>query len=89
MRPLGASHIGEEKTGLVAGLKSHLHAAGAANSQFMALATGHRKLIQEASLMAYVDVIKLLGNLSLLCVPILLLFQRARRERGTRVTVEE
>jgi MFS transporter, DHA2 family, multidrug resistance protein len=77
--------------GAISGLQAHLHTAGAdpANAAMKALATVYQSLIQQASLMAYVDAFKLLGYLSMICVPIILLFQRVRRERGSRVTMEE
>ena len=77
--------------GAVAGLQSHLQTAGAdpANAHIMALGAIYRSLLQQASLMAYVDAFKLLAGLSLICVPIVLLFQRVNRERGARVTIEE
>lgn len=77
--------------GAVASLQGHLQAAGAdpANAHIGALAAIYQSLLQQASLMAYVDAFKLMGYLSLICVPIILLFQRVRREKGTRVTIEE
>ncbi|HTX76493.1 MAG TPA: DHA2 family efflux MFS transporter permease subunit [Terracidiphilus sp.] len=77
--------------GAVAGLQAHLHIAGAdpVTSHMMALGAVYQNLQAQASLMAYVDAFRLLGYLSLICVPIILLFQRVRREPGTRVTVEE
>ena len=77
--------------GAVASLQGHLQAAGAdpANAAMKALAAIYQNLIQQASLMAYVDAFRLMGYLSLICVPIILLFQRVRREHGARVTIEE
>jgi hypothetical protein len=39
--------------------------------------------------MAYVDSFGLLGFMSLICVPIILLFQGVRREPRKGITVEE
>ena len=77
--------------GALGGLQSWMHTSGAspANAHTMALAAIYRSLIQQASLMAYVDAFKLLAYLSLLCVPVILLFQRVRRERGARISIEE
>jgi hypothetical protein len=38
--------------------------------------------MQQASLLAYVDNFRLLGVLSLLCIPIALLFQRVEKRAG-------
>ena len=90
---LGASldPIYPKRPGAVAGLQTHLQAAGAdpVNAHSMALGAIYQNLIQQASLMAYVDAFKLLAYLSLICVPIILLFQRVRRENSARVRIEE
>jgi DHA2 family multidrug resistance protein len=46
-------------------------------------------LQQQASLMSYVDNFRLLGYLSLLCIPVVLLFQGVRRRGGRTIHVEE
>jgi DHA2 family multidrug resistance protein len=73
-----------------AGLTAALHTAGAdpATAHAMALSAIYRSLQEQASLMAYVDAFKLLGYLALICVPVVLLFQRVRRTAG-RVAIEE
>lgn len=75
----------------IAGLQAHLHIAGAdpVTTHGMALGALYQSLQQQASLMSYVDAFNLLGYLSLACVPIVLLFQRVRREPGTRVSIED
>ncbi|HWE87134.1 MAG TPA: DHA2 family efflux MFS transporter permease subunit [Terracidiphilus sp.] len=75
----------------VLGLQAHIHTAGAdsATSHLMALGAIYQNLQAQASLMAYVDAFQLLGYLSLICVPIVMLFQRVRREPGTRVSIED
>jgi len=40
-------------------------------------------------LMSYVDNFRLLGYLSLLCIPVVLLFQGVRRRGGRTIHVEE
>ncbi len=75
----------------VLGLQSHLHLAGAdpVTAHSMALGALYQSLQQQASLLAYIDSFHLLGFLSLLCVPVILLFQGVRREHGKGISIEE
>ena len=74
----------------VAGLQSHLHAAGAdaVTAHHMAMGAIYRNL-QQASLMAYVDGFRLLGYLALICVPFILLFQGVRQREVRGMVIEE
>jgi DHA2 family multidrug resistance protein len=67
------------------GLRARLMLAGAdaATAQHKALGALYQSLMQQASLLAYVDNFRLLGFLSLLCIPIALLFQRVRKRSST------
>jgi hypothetical protein len=56
-----------------------LGGADSVTAQHKALGTLYQSLMQQASLLAYVDNFRLLGFLSLLCIPIALLFQRVRK----------
>ena len=75
----------------IIGLQTHLQTAGAdpANAHTMALGAIYGNLVQQASLMAYVDAFRVLGWLALFCVPIILLFHRVRRERGANASAGE
>jgi DHA2 family multidrug resistance protein len=77
--------------GSVAGLQAVLHAAGAdpVTAHTMALGAIYRSLQQQASLMAYVDSFRLIGYLSLLCVPLILLFQGVRKRVGRSSAIRE
>jgi DHA2 family multidrug resistance protein len=67
------------------GLQSRLMLAGSdpVSAQHQALGVIYQNLMQQASLLAYVDNFRLLGFLSLLCIPIALLFQRVRKQNSS------
>jgi hypothetical protein len=44
-------------------------------------------LQQQASLLAYADNFRLLGYLSLLCMPLALCFRRVRKQSGSSKTI--
>lgn len=75
----------------VQGIAGHLIQSGAApaNAQHQALGAIYQLLQQQASLLAYIDNFRLLGYLSLICIPIVLLFQGVRRKPGSTIHVEE
>lgn len=75
----------------VQGMAAHLTQAGAspADAQHQALGALYQVLQQQASLLAYIDNFRFLGYLSLICIPIVLLFQGVRRKAGRTVHVEE
>jgi DHA2 family multidrug resistance protein len=77
--------------GAMRGLQAAIHTAGAdpVTAQRMALGAIYRSMQQQASLMAYVDALRLLGWLALFCVPIVLLFQKVGKRPGGRVATEE
>jgi DHA2 family multidrug resistance protein len=52
-------------------------------AQHMALGAMYQNLMQQASLLAYVDNFRLLGVLSLLCIPIAMLFQRVKKQSSS------
>lgn len=64
------------------GLQSEFMLAGSdpVSAQHRALGVIYQNLMQRESLLAYVDNFRLLGFLSLLCIPIELLFQRVRKQ---------
>jgi DHA2 family multidrug resistance protein len=66
------------------GLQGKLMLSGSdpVTAQHMALGAMYQNLMQQASLLAYVDNFRLLGVLSLLCIPIALLFQRVEKRAG-------
>ncbi len=74
-----------------AGIAGYLAQSGAnpANTHYAALGAIHQLLQQQASLMSYVDNFRLLGYLSLLCIPVVLLFQGVRRHAGRTISIEE
>lgn len=69
---------------MLRGLQGKLMLAGSdpVTAQHMALGAMYQNLMQQASLLAYVDNFRLLGVLSLLCIPIALLFQRVEKQAG-------
>ena len=68
-------------SGLVQGLQAKLFSQGAdmVTAHQKALGTLYRSTQQQASLMAYMDNFRLMASLALLCVPMLLLFQRLKK----------
>ncbi|MGC2298374.1 MAG: DHA2 family efflux MFS transporter permease subunit [Acidobacteriaceae bacterium] len=66
---------------VLAGLASRLSTSGydASTANHMALGAIYRMVEQQASLLAYVDNFRLLGYLSLLAMPLVLLFQRVTK----------
>ncbi|MGA2807820.1 MAG: DHA2 family efflux MFS transporter permease subunit [Terracidiphilus sp.] len=68
-------------TALVQGLQAKLSIAGASawNAHMEAMGALYRSVQQQASLLAYADNFRLLGFLSLLCVPLAMLFRRVRK----------
>jgi DHA2 family multidrug resistance protein len=66
---------------MLAGLRAKLFTAGAdaVTAQHAALAALYRSVQQQASVLAYADNFRLLGYLSLLCIPLVLFFQRLRQ----------
>ncbi|HKF47161.1 MAG TPA: MFS transporter, partial [Terracidiphilus sp.] len=77
--------------GLAHGLEAYFRSSGAdaVSAHQMALGALYQNLEQQASLLAYVDNFRLLAYLSLVCVPIVLLFQGVRRSRGEKIVIEE
>lgn len=75
----------------VQGIAGHLIQSGAppADAQHQALGAIYQLLQQQASLLAYIDNFRLLGYLSLICIPIVLLFQGVRRKPGSTIHIEE
>jgi len=71
-------------SGAVRGLAGHLAVSGTdpVTAQHKALGAVYRLLQQQASLMAYVDSFRLLGYLSLLCIPFVLFFRPPKRGAG-------
>jgi DHA2 family multidrug resistance protein len=67
------------------GLQGKLMLAGSdpVTAQHMALGAMYQNLMQQASLLAYVDNFRLLGVLSLLCIPIAMLFQRVKKQSSS------
>ena len=67
----------------IQGLQAHLASSGAdpVSAHQQALGAIYHLLQQQASLLAYIDNFRLLGYLSLLCIPIVLLFQRIPRNQ--------
>jgi DHA2 family multidrug resistance protein len=89
-----ASHLTPDSPILgqtAAGIAAHLSQSGTdpANAHHAALGVVNQLLQQQASLMSYVDNFRLLGYLSLLCIPVVLLFQGVRRRGGRTIHVEE
>ena len=68
-------------TNAARGLAGYLATGGSdpVDAQHKALGAVYQMVQQQASLMAYVDSFRLLGYMSLLCVPVVLLFRRSRR----------
>jgi len=50
--------------------------------QCMAYAVIYGNLVQQATVLSYIDIFRLLAFICLLCVPATLLFERARRKPG-------
>jgi DHA2 family multidrug resistance protein len=77
--------------GAAAALAAKLQMSGAdpVTAHHMALGAIYRSLEQQASLMAYTDLFRLFAWLSLLCVPVVLLFQRVRPHPTERRAAEE
>ena len=69
-------------SGLVHGLQAKLFAQGAdaVTAHRMALGALYLMVRQQAALLAYADIFRLLAFLSLLCIPLVLLFQRVRKQ---------
>jgi DHA2 family multidrug resistance protein len=67
--------------GLVRGLQAKLFSQGAdaVTAHRKALGAIYRIIEQQSALLAYADNFKLLAVLSLLCVPLVLLFKRVKR----------
>jgi DHA2 family multidrug resistance protein len=67
--------------GLVRGLQADLFSQGAdmVTAQHKAVGMLYRSVQQQAALMAYMDNFRLMAFLALLCVPMLLLFQRVKK----------
>jgi DHA2 family multidrug resistance protein len=74
-----------------AGLAGHLTVSGAGpfNAQHQALVAIYQLLQQQASLLAYIDDFRLLGCLSLLCIPFVLFFRGVSRRSGRTHSIEE
>ena len=72
-------------SGAVRGIAGHLAVSGTdpVTAQHKALGAVYRLLQQQASLMAYVDSFRLLGYLSLLCIPFVLFFRPPQRGAAT------
>jgi hypothetical protein len=70
---------------MIHGLEAKLMLGGAdqVTAQHKALGALYQSMMQQASLLAYVDNFRLLGFLSLLCIPIALLFQRVRKQTSS------
>ena len=67
--------------GLLHGLQAKLFAAGADayTAHQMALGAIYRSVQQQAALLAYADIFRLLAFLSLLCIPMVMLFERMKK----------
>ena len=67
--------------GLVRGLQAKLFSQGADafTAHQRALGALYRSVQQQAALLAYTDNFRLMAFLSLLCIPLVLLFQRVKR----------
>ncbi len=68
-------------SGAARGLAGHLALRGSdpVTAEHKALGAVYRMMQQQASLMAYVDCFRLLGYLSLLCIPVVLFFRQPRK----------
>lgn len=73
------------------GIAAHLAQSGAnpANAHHAALGAIYQLLQQQGSLLAYVDNFRLLGYLSLFCIPVVLFFQGVKRKTGRTIHIEE
>jgi DHA2 family multidrug resistance protein len=71
---------------LLQGLQAKLSIEGASayNAHANALGYLYRSLEQQASLLTYADNFRMLGFLSLLCIPLAVLFRQVRRHHGSR-----
>jgi DHA2 family multidrug resistance protein len=67
--------------GFVGGLQARLFSQGAdmVTAHQKALGALYRSVQQQASLLAYADNFRLLAGLSLLCLPLVLMFQRVKK----------
>jgi DHA2 family multidrug resistance protein len=65
---------------LLQGLQARFQAGGASASDAHQKALGaiYRSIQQQASLLAYADNFRLMGFLALLCIPLVVLFQRKK-----------
>jgi MFS transporter, DHA2 family, multidrug resistance protein len=70
---------------------SHSVTSGAdpAGSVMRAYALIYQQVIRQATALAYVDIFHLMALLSLGCIPLILLFRKARRKRGTHTAAAE
>jgi DHA2 family multidrug resistance protein len=84
--PAGASTV----IGALHGLQQKFAADGfdEYDAHRKALGAIFERLEQQASLLAYADNFRLLAALSLLCVPLALLFQRVRKQNGPQIPGE-
>ncbi len=49
----------------------------------------YQQVIRQATALAYVDIFRLMALLSLACIPLILLFRKARKKRGTHTPAAE
>ena len=73
-------------TAALEGLQARFMAGGASafDAHLQALGTIYRSIQQQAALLAYADNFRLMGYLSLLCIPLVLLMARLRRQSENR-----
>jgi DHA2 family multidrug resistance protein len=69
--------------------KFSIHGASAYNAHAYALGYLYQSLQQQASLLTYADNFRMLGFLSLLCIPLAVLFRQIRSSRGGRAEIAE
>ncbi len=84
---LGGNLTGSDSpvAGVARGLAGRMILGGSdeVTAQHKALGAVYGMMQQQASLMAYVDAFRLLGYLSLLCIPLVLLFRPLKRSSPT------
>jgi DHA2 family multidrug resistance protein len=78
-------------TALIHGLqaKFSMEGAGVSNAHQMALGFLYRSVLHQASLLAYADNFRLLGYLSLVCIPLVLLFHQLAHSVRRRPKAED
>jgi DHA2 family multidrug resistance protein len=76
-------------SGAASGLAGHLMVSGSdpVMAQHQAMGAVYQMMQQQSSLMSYVDSFRVLGYLSLLCIPLVLFFRPPKRGAATEPTV--